>query len=92
MLQPFGLIADVFDFAGHGCTVLVLDGDIAPDVKLHIGDEVAVVSEGCDPVRTIIKGIQLGHRPGSGFVGIVLGPEVKRTDLRASSLLMKEIG
>jgi hypothetical protein len=80
----------MFDVSGRGCFVLILDGEIASDIVLRIGDEAAVVSEGSDPIRTRVKGLEAGHRPGSGFVGVLLGPEVTASDVRPGSSLMKE--
>jgi hypothetical protein len=90
MLRPFGTITDAFEVPSRGCTVVVLDSDIVPGVSLHIGDAVAVVSEGDDPIRTTVNGLELGHRPGTGLIGVLLGPEVNKRAVRPGSSLMKE--
>ena len=87
MLRRFGLITDVFELTGRGCVVLVADRDMEPDVKLLIGDQVVIVTEGRAALRTEVRGIELGHRPGTGLVGVLLGSEVRKDDVSPGATL-----
>jgi hypothetical protein len=85
-----GQISDVFEIVNRGCIVLISDSNIGPDVTLHIGDEVAIVSDGRDVLKTSVKGIELGSRLTTGFAAILLGPEASKSAIGLGSLLMKE--
>jgi len=88
MLRHFGSISEAFELPDRGC--IVHDSDIAPGIELHIGDEVAVLSGDADPIRTRVKGLELGHQTRVGVIGVLLGPEVRKNDVKPGASLAKE--
>jgi len=92
MPQRVGPITDTFELTGRGCIVLVPVDEMEKDAVVLIGDAVTIVADGAAPIRTKVVGVELGHRPGNGLLGVLLGPGVRKADIAPGSLLVKDEG
>ncbi len=74
------VVTDVFDLSGRGVVVIPGFPHDHPDreLRLRIGDTLEVRASGQAPVKTEIRGIEMGGPIGSRFTPLLLGLEITK--------------
>lgn len=74
------VVTDVFDLSGRGLVVVPGFPHDHPDrkLRLRIGDMLEVRVSGQVPIKTEIRGIEIGGPIGSHFTPLLLGLEITK--------------